>query len=574
MVAISRHNRQNIVSPPLREGVIKMRIWKIAAAVVILLAVPAESRFWEPAATCGLKFEILFSGKAHPGPLTGRVYLMLSRDGGREPRRQVRRAGGIPFWGENVHNLEPGRAGVIDESSFGFPLKSIRLIPPGEYYIQGFINLYTEFRRSDGKTLWLHQDRWEGQNWLRSPGNLFSAVRKVRIDPREERVVRLTCDRVIPPIAVPPDTKYVKRLRITSRLLSDFWGRPMDLGAVVLLPEGYEEDPERFYPVNYVQGHFSLRAPYGFREGNSGGGGAGGRRGSGFSNFWTSEECPRMLAVTFQHPCPYYDDSHVMNSPNLGPYADAVLEELIPYLEENFRIIREPWARVLSGGSTGGWISLALQIFHPDFFGGAFALCPDSVDFRALQLVNIYRDANAYYKEYDWMRVERPDQRRPDGDVVEMMKDENRYELAVGDRCRSGGQWDIYMACFGPAGEGGYPESLWDKKTGDIDRSVALYWKEHFDLRHYLETRWLSLGSRLAGKLHIYVGDMDSYYLNNAVKLMENFLEGTRDPYYAGTVEYGDGKPHCWGPGGVDLIRAIDAHMREYRPERTEKRPW
>jgi len=456
---------------------------------------------------------------------------------------------------------------VIDEHSFGFPIHSIRDIPPGEYHVQGFINVYTEFKRADGHTVWMHQDRWEGQNWLRSPGNMYSEVKKIRIDPARDTTIRLTCGNVIPPVTIPPDTRYVKRIKIRSRLLSEFWGHPMDLGAVILLPEGYDEEPDRFYPVNYIQGHFSLRAPYGFTEKNPESDNRWARRGYEFSKFWTSPECPRMLAVTIQHPCPFYDDSHVMNSPNLGPYGDAVLLELIPFLEENFRMIREPWARVLSGGSTGGWISLALQIFHPDFFGGTFSLCPDSVDFRAHQIVNIYRDRNAYFKDYEWMRVERPDLRRPNGDIVEMMKDENWYELAVGDKCRSGGQWEIYMACYGPVGEDGYPRPLWDKRTGEIDPEVAAYWKEHFDLRHYLETNWETLGPKLAGKLHVYVGDMDSYYLNNAVEYLEKFLEGAKNPPFDGVIEYGDGEPHCWGPGGADLIRLIDEHVSRFRPE-------
>jgi hypothetical protein len=272
-----------------------------------------------------------------------------------------------------------------------------------------------------------------------------------------------------------------------------------------------------------------------------------------------------MIAVTLQHPCPYYDDSHAMNSPNLGPYGDAVMQELIPHIEENFRVIREPYARVLSGGSTGGWISFALQVFHPDFFGGTFSLCPDALDFRAQHLVNIYDHENAYYTDYDWLRVERPVLRGTDGQVREMMKDENHYELAVGDNSRSGGQWEIYMACYGPVGEDGYPEEVWNKLTGEIDPEVARYWKEHFDLRHYLENNWAEIGPKLEGKLHIYVGDMDSYYLNNGVEFMEKFLESTQDPYYGGVVEYGRGEPHCWGPRGPELLELMFEHTQKMK---------
>jgi hypothetical protein len=512
----------------------------------------------------GFEFAIRFSESVHLEPLTGRVYVILAKDDRREPRFQVRRRG-APFWGQNVSALDPGEAGIIDANSFGFPLQSIRDIPPGEYFVQGFVNVYTEFKRADGHTVWLHQDQWEGQNWLRSPGNMYSDVQKVFIDPSQPQTIEVLCNHVIPPVEVEPDTKWVKRVKFQSKLLSDFWGQPMYLGATILLPKGYDEDPDRYYPVNYIQGHFSLRAPYGFQEEKPGENDRWGSRGYEFFQYWNSDECPRMIAVTFQHPCPYYDDSHAMNSPNLGPYGDAIMQELIPYIEENFRIIREPYARVLSGGSTGGWISFALQVFHPDFFGGTFALCPDSLDFRAQHLVNIYEHKNAYYTDYDWLRVERPVLRGTDGQVREMMKDENHYELAVGDKCRSGGQWEIYMACYGPVGKDGYPREVWNKLTGDIDPEVARYWKEHFDLRIYLEQNWADIGPKLEGKLHIYVGDMDSYYLNNAVVFMEKFLESTKDPYYAGVVEYGDGEPHCWGPSGPELLELMAGHIQKMK---------
>jgi hypothetical protein len=513
----------------------------------------------------GIQFAIRFADEAHPGPLTGRVYVMLAKSDRVEPRFQVRRARGIPFWGQNVSALEPGEAGVIDENSFGFPLQSIRDIPPGEYYVQGFINVYTQFERADGHTVWLHNDQWEGQNWLRSPGNMYSDVQKILVDPSKKQNIAINCNQIIPPIEVEPDTKWIKRVKFQSKLLSDFWGQPMFLGATILLPKGYEENRGEFYPVNYIQGHFSLRAPYGFREIKPDSVNRRASRGYDFFEYWTSEECPPMIAVTLQHPCPYYDDSHAMNSPNLGPYGDAIMQELIPYIEENFRIIRKSYARVLSGGSTGGWISFALQVFHPDFFGGTFSLCPDALDFRAQHLVNIYSHKNAYYTDYDWLRVERPVLRGTDGQVREMMKDENHYELAVGDHTRSGGQWEIYMACYGPVGEEGYPKEVWDKLTGEIDPEVASYWKEHFDLRHYLEQNWAEIGPKLEGKLHIYVGDMDSYYLNNGVAFMEKFLESTKDPYYGGVVEYGRGEPHCWGPRGPELLELMFEHTKKMK---------
>ena len=391
-----------------------------------------------------LKFNISFTEEAHKNELTGRIYVMISKNDRREPRSQIGLTG-VPFWGKNIFSLKPGESGVIDDEVFGYPLESIANIPAGEYYVQAFINLYTEFKRSDGHTLWMHNDQGEGQSWRRSPGNMYSEVKKVNIDPSKAQTIELICSTVIPPIPPKPDTKFVKRIKIKSKLLSDFWGQPIYLGATILLPKDYETGNKE-YPVNYIQGHFSSRAPYGFRE-NSNQGNSRGR--SNFSEYWKSDECPGMIAVTLLHPCPYYDDSYVVNSPNVGPYDDAIMKELIPYIENEFRIIKEPYARILSGGSTGGWISLAMQVFHPDFFGGTFSLCPDPVDFNYHQIVNIYKDKNAYFKEYEWMKVERPNTRGTDGNIRTTMENENLYELVVGDKSRSFVQYDTESRSFG-----------------------------------------------------------------------------------------------------------------------------
>jgi hypothetical protein len=508
----------------------------------------------------GLKFEVTFTPEAHAGAVTGRVYVILAQNGSREPRFQVHPRG-VPFFGKDIDALQPGESSVLDDETFGYPYPSMSDLPAGEYHVQAFINIYTRFERSDGHVLWMHQDQWEGQRWNRSPGNIYSEVQKLTISPGDDRVIRLSCTEVIPDITVPPDTDWVKRIKIQSRILTEFWGQPMYLGAVILLPQGYHENPGKTYPVNYIQGHFSLNAPYGFRKKKPAADSPWEQRGYAFYEYWTSDECPRMLAVTFQHPCPYYDDSYAVNSPNVGPYGDAIMQELIPSIEKEFRIIQEPYARILSGGSTGGWISLAMQIFYPEFFGGVFSLCPDPVDFRYFQCVDIYNDKNAYFKEFGGISVPTPSDRQTDGIVTLTYEQRNHYELALGTKNRSGQQIDIFEAAYGPMAEDGYVKPLFNKKTGEIDPEVAEYWKEHYDLRYYLETHWPEIGKDLEGKLHIYTGDMDTHYLNNAVVLMERFLETTKDPYYAGTIKYGDGEPHCWGPYREELIELIGEYI-------------
>ena len=153
---------------------------------------------------------------------------------------------------------------------------------------------------------------------------------------------------------------------------------------------------------------------------------------------------------------------------------------------------------------------------------------------------------NAYYYNSEHKKLEVPSHRDYLGNITSTLKQDNHLELVLGDKSRSGQQWDIWEATYSPQGKDGYPERIWDKYTGDINPKVANYWKENYDLKYILERDWDKLGDKLKGKIHIYCGDMDNYYLNNAVYSMEEFLESTTDPYYDGEVDYGDRAEHCW----------------------------
>jgi hypothetical protein len=339
-----------------------------------------------------------------------------------------------------------------------------------------------------------------------------------------------------------------------------------------MLPEGYDAHPNAHYPVLYEQGHFSLRPPLGFseepapdapqREGRISGG--------ALYKRWTSPGFPRMIAVTFQHPTVYFDDSYAVNSANNGPYGDAIMTELIPYIEEHFRIIRQPYARVLSGGSTGGWESLALQVFHPDFFGGTWTFYPDPVDFSRYQLVDIYNDNNAFLApSYDPPIPERPMERTSEGQVDVTMRQMSQLEEVLGSHGRSGQQFEAWEAVYGPVGQDGYPKPLWDKLTGKIDSQVAAHMRDHgYDLRYYLEQNWPKIGPDLVGKLHLYCGDMDNFYLNLAVYKLEDFLRHTSNPAYGGSFEYGRPmKGHGWSPlNQAELLNVMAAHISRNAP--------
>lgn len=525
---------------------------------LILLAAVSSLAWGQQATTT---FSISFDPAVGNEPLSGRIILLLSRTQQFRPSEN-----GTPFYGVDVNDLKPGARAVIDADVPGYPVRSLRDLPAGDYFAQAYLNVYTTFHRADGHTIKLHNDQGEGQNWQRSPGNLSSDGQKIHYDPRAGGTVSIVMNRKIPPITLPQDTEWIKTIRIQSRLLTKFWGTPMYLGARVLLPKGFKEHPDASYPVIYSVGHFSMRNPGGFQpdENNS------------FFKLWTAPDMPRMLLVTIQHACPYYDDSYGVNSENAGPYGDAITQELIPYLEKEFHAIAKPYARVLTGGSTGGWISLASQVFYPDFYGGTWTFCPDPVDFRKYQIVDLVGDANAYFRESEWNKVPRPGERSTDGNVTYTMEQENLVEEVLGTRYRSGGQWAIWNAVFAPVAEDGYPKPLWDPLTGKIDHAVAEWAKEHYDLRYYLEKNWAAIGPKLVGKINVFVGRMDNYYLNEAVYLLEASLAKTQNPHYAGRFEYGERAGHGWSPyrSSADLYREMAEAIAKNAPPAEDPAAW
>ncbi len=538
-------------------------------------------------ATSDLRFEVSFPASAHSQPVTGRVFVMITPDNYPEPRFQVGFWGDSPpFFGADVNQLKPGEIATVDSRTLGYPVRSLSGIPPGDYYVQALLNIYSECRRSDGHTVWVHLDHWEGQQFNGSPGNLYSRVEKIHIDPSRGYDVKLSVSRVIPPVKIPPDTRWVKRIKIQSAILSKFWGQPVFLGAVVLLPKGYDLHPGVRYPVIYEQGHFSLRPPFGFATHEQPVSARSQRllksynieTGYDFSKAWTSDHFPRMIAVTFQHPTPYFDDSYAVNSANNGPYGDAIMKELIPYVETHFRIIRQSYARVLTGGSTGGWESLALQVKHPGFFGGTWTLYPDPVDFEHYQLVNIYSDPNAFFAPgHRWIQVPRPMMRDTNGQVEMTMQQMSQLEAVLGSHGRSGQQFEAWEAVYGPVGADGYPKPLWNKLTGQIDPAVASYMRDHgYDLAYYLQQNWSTLGPELKGKLHIYVGDMDSYYLNLAVYDLQNMLSHTTSPHDAGTFGFGrPEKGHGWEPvNQATLVEWMARYIASHAPAGDNTAAW
>ncbi len=513
-----------------------------------------------PLSACAQTFSVTFPKEVGAQPLDGRLLLLLSSDPSDEPRNQIDDTPRTQMvFGLAVDRWQPGQAAVVDAAAWGYPVRSLKDVPPGDYFVQAVLNRYTTFHRSDGKTVKLHMDQGEGQQWNSSPGNLYSKAQKLTVKPGGPPIA-IALTEIIPPVAVPADTKYVRHIRIQSAALTKFWGQPMFLSAIVLVPEGFDEHPDARFPVMIFHDHFvtdfsdfrttppdpALKPDYSERFHLTGYNRIQQQEAYTFYQKWISPKFPRFLIVKIQHANPFYDDSYAVNSANVGPYGDAIESELIPAIEKQFHGIGQGWARFTYGGSTGGWEALAVQVFYPDHYNGAFAACPDPIDFHAFTNIDLYNDKNAYFLEGAHIRVAQPSIRDYLGHTFITTQEFNAYELALGDRGRSGEQFDIWQAVYGPVGEDGYPAPIFNKVTGEIDHSVAEYWRQHYDLEAILERDWAKLGPALIGKIHIYVGSDDTYFLNDAVYRMEDFLKTTNDPGYGGEVTYGPRAEHCW----------------------------
>jgi len=508
-------------------------------------------------------------------PFDGRLIVILALSDKSEPRFQVSAESKEPaaIFGVDVDSWRAGQPATVDSKTFGYPVRSLAQLPAGTYYLQAVLHKYDTFHLGDGRVLKLPMDRGEGQQWNLAPGNLLSKPQRVEWAPG--KVLQVTLDSEIPALKPPVDSKYVKHIRLQSERLSRFWGRPMYLGATVLLPEGWETHPQASYPLAVFHGHFAptianwrdtppedgLTPDYSERFHLGGYNRIQQEMAYDFYKEWTGPSFPRVIAIEIQHANPFYDDSYAVNSANLGPYGDAITYELIPHIEKIFRGLGQGWARGLYGGSTGGWEALAVQIFYPDEYNAAYGACPDPIDFRAFTTVDLYGHQNAFFVDSKLKRTPRPAKRNYLGEVSATTEEMNHWELVLGTKTRSGQQFDIWEAVYSPVGTDGYPARIFDKVTGQVDKKVAEHWRENYDLGHILRRDWnKGLGAKLQGKLNIYCGDMDNFYLNNAVYLVEDFLKTTT---YGGEVTYGDRAEHCWNgdPTRANYLSRLRYHQ-------------
>ena len=508
-----------------------------------------------------VNIQLSFPSDHYNEALDGRLILLISKENDTDLRFLLRDdSKTCQGFGMDVLDWKPDEVLQFDRESFGYPIRNFNELPSGDFFVQAVFHKYETFHRADGHVVKLPMDRGEGQQWNRAPGNLYSTPQKLTIKNGQFPSLAIKLDQKIPPIVAPENTKYIKHIKIKSKLLSDFWGRDMYLGAHVLLPEGWDTHPNVNYPLAIMHGHFpadfggfrtmppdpNLESEYNERFQVNGYNRIIQQEAYDFYKTWTGPDFPRVIAIKIQHPTSYYDDSYAVNRAAQGPYGDAITYELIPHIEQQFRGIGEGWSRFVYGGSTGGWESLAVQVKYPKEYGMCFAACPDPIDFRAYGLVNVYEDKNAYYKEGTFKKTLVAGHRDYLGNVDASLRAMNHRELVLGTKGRSGQQWDIWEATFSPVDDEGYPKRIWNRLTGELDKEVAAYWKENYDLAYILKRDWAKHGTDWKNKIHLYCGDMDNYYLNNAVYLTEEILSETTAPYYNGEVDYGDRAEHCW----------------------------
>ena len=530
----------HVVAGPIEPSGMVMRLSAgYSIAIVCCLFVRHGIVRGEPGAVTTLRFAVTAGPELGPDRVfSGRLFVVLGRPDHGEPRLDIGATGtnAAPILGRDVAKLAPGKEAILDDRSIIFPIEHLGNLGQGTYAVQAILHTNSDL------------------NVLNAPGDLYSAVKKVKLDPAIGGTVAIELSRAIPEETLPPDTGLVKYVKIRSPLLSEFHRRPIFLRAGVILPRDFAREPDRRYPLRVHIGGYGARFTA-----------VGGRMaaGSEFHDHWMADDTPRMILVELDGAGPL-GDPYQVNSANHGPYGDAVTRELIPYIERTFRGIGRGSARVLDGGSTGGWVSLALQVFYPDFWNGTWSFCPDGVDFRSFQLVNIYEDRNAYVNGHGF---ERPAAHDVTGEIRYTMRHECSLEnvLGRGDSwTMSGGQWGAWNAAYGPRGDDGRPVPLWDPRTGVINHAATAHWKA-YDLRRVLEQNWAVLGPRLQGKIHIWVGDADDFFLNNAVHQLDEFLSRAQ-PAYEGSITYGPGQGHCWiGISEREMMNQMWSRMKAAR---------
>jgi hypothetical protein len=467
-----------------------------------------------------LRFQIRLAPELGVGVQSGRLIVFLSA--GSEPQQELKREPGEALhsmWiaAEEIRNLQPGQTVDFDPDRLAWPT-GFSNAPRGNYQAMAVLDVN-------------HHYAYNGLN----PGDLRSRVLQIKdLDPRRTSSIELVLAERIDAaqIKLPSGSEL---LDFTSPLLSKFWGRPIHIRGIVVLPPNYSLSVRR-YPAVFAVGGFTLDlvqlaswAPSSLGKGMA------------------ERLFPEMIHVVLDESCP--GGTHEFaDSVNNGPWGRALTEELVPYLESKYRMIGKPGGRLVWGGSSGGWAVLWLQVNYPGTFGGAWVIAPDSPDFRNFYGANLY--ANPPENLY----------RVADGKTrAQWVQDWAQQDRVLGDY---GSQWTSFEWVFSPRGDDGRPQPLFDRDSGAIDATVAKAWQV-YDIAGIIRRNADRLRPLLAGKIHLTVGAADAFG-PSADHLLEETLKeariGTSFAYLPGRGHF-DVDAGGWMPVHGGLLEQIFLEM-------------
>lgn len=498
-------------------SIIKTRAFQQLLIGVSVWIVPSIAASQSESPRPRLKFHVSIAAElVGAKPESGRVLVGIGPKNG-QPNFTNYHPPVLPILGLDAEKFSADSIVIVDASATVFPDSGLEKLSAGEYTVQAVFATNRDI------------------NLPFAPGNAYCEPIKLKLDPKSDSTVRLVLDRrsALPNDSPKDDTTH-KFHSIPSKLLSDFHGRPMFYRVAVVLPSDFAQEPDKKYGLVVQIGGFGTR----------------------YSMASRIQPDSRFIQILPDGAGPY-GDPYQVDSANNGPYGQAFTTEVIPFIEKTYRCFGTPKTRFTTGGSTGGWVSLALQLFYPDFFNGCWSQCPDSVTFEKFELVDLYGEPNAFINTFG---VERPSTRTIDGDTISTVRHEVQLEKVLGRGGKwtlSGRDWASWNAVYGPRGPDGLPVPMWDGDHGEINKSVLEHWKK-YDLKLLLENKWREIGPKLAGgKVNVWVGDSDDYFLNAAVRRFKDSTDRLENPKFDGTILIEARKGH--EGGGWSRQQILDA---------------
>ena len=479
------------------------------AALAALVAVPPIAPFQLLAQpTPAHTFFRVQAAQSIPAPISGRLLIFLKQGSG-DKEVSVSEFNPKATWvaAREIHDLAPGASIEFDADEIAFP-KPFSDLPAGTYEAQAVLDVDHTYNYGSRVP----------QDWVSpvvaltsftpgaGPEPVFTLDHHPDEDPRRTGMMAAAKAQLKPGTAQEEDFQ--------SPLLTRFWGRPTYIKAWVILPPGYDPNSKTTYPTAYWT--------HGF------GGGIDGALLSGISlrSRMADGKMPPMIWVMLDESLP--EGTHEFaDSANNGPWGAALTTEFIPFLESKYRMDSQPTGRLLNGHSSGGWATLQLQINYPNIFGGTWSTSPDPSDFHDFTGPDLYApNANMFHRA-DGSPIPIF---RDHGKVIATMEEFTHIEDVLGPY---GGQISSFDWVFSPKSPSGAPTQMFDHQTGAVHPEVVAYWHDHYDLANTVETTWAQRGASLKGRIHLFVGTADTFYLDGAAHKFEARLKALdADPHF------------------------------------------